>query len=67
MIESHRQLTNTKAKLQELEELYICKAKQSATDRVHALTLRFLKQWINQFKEEITRFEIQANGASPSR
>ena len=57
-IENWHQLENTRTKLQELEQLY-AKLQQSAAtnDHIRELTLRSLKKRINQFKEEITRFE----------
>jgi hypothetical protein len=60
-IENRRQLENTRAKLKELEQLY-AKARQglAASEHVRELTLRSLKKRINQFKEEITRFEARA-------
>lgn len=60
-IENRRQLENTRKKLQELEQLYMEKLHgPSASGRVRELTLRSLKKRINQFKEEITRFEARA-------
>ena len=61
-IENRRQLKNTRAKLQELEQLY-AKTGQSpaASEHVRELTLRSLKKRINQFKEEITRFEARVS------
>jgi hypothetical protein len=57
-IENRRQLENTRRKLQELEQLYTKKLHGSAaSEHVRELTLRSLKKRINQFKEEITRFE----------
>jgi uncharacterized small protein (DUF1192 family) len=66
MIENRRQLENTKIKLRELQKLYAAKEKEVPDDHVRALTLRSLKQRINQFKEEIARFESHANSAAPS-
>jgi hypothetical protein len=60
-IENRRQLENTRAKLQELEQL--CAKTQQATspdEHVRELTLRSLKSRINRFKEEIARFEARA-------
>lgn len=57
-IENRRQLENTRAKLQELEQLFGTTAQAPAADEhVRELTLRSLKKRINQFKEEIARFE----------
>jgi len=64
-IENSRQLENTRMKLQELEELYMrTRQGAAANDYVRELTLRSLKKRINQFKEEITRFEARL---SPSQ
>jgi hypothetical protein len=62
-IENRRQLENTRTKLQELEQLYIETQRDPApaSNRVRELTLRSLKKRINQFKEEITRFEAGAS------
>jgi hypothetical protein len=65
-IENRRQLENTRSKLHELEELYLRTQEGPATsDHVRELTLRSLKKRINQFKEEITRFEAHASPARP--
>jgi hypothetical protein len=61
-IENRRQLENTRLKLQELEQLYTnIRQGPAASEHVRELTLRSLKKRINQFKEEITRFEARAN------
>jgi ribosome-interacting GTPase 1 len=61
-IENRRQLENTRMKLQELEELYVKTQQGPATsEHVRELTLRSLKKRMNQFKEEITRFEARAS------
>ena len=61
-VENRQQLENTRAKLQELEQLY---AKIShgpaASEHVRELTLRSLKKRINQCKEEITRFDARVS------
>jgi hypothetical protein len=63
-IENRRQLENTRRKLQELEQLYTKKLNgSSATSHVMELTLRSLKKRINQFKEEIARFEARARSS----
>jgi hypothetical protein len=59
-IENRRQLENTRMKLQELEQL--CAKTEQATapdEHLRELTLRSLKNRINQFKEEIARFEAR--------
>ncbi len=59
-IENRRQLENTRRKLQMMEELYERKRRERADNAlVRELTLRSLKRRINQFKEEITRFECR--------
>lgn len=59
-IENRRQLENTRKKLQELEQLYTKELHEpAASAHVRELTLRSLKKRINQFKEEITRFEAR--------
>ena len=60
-IESRQQLENTRLKLQELEQLYLeTKHGSAISEHVRELTLRSLRKRINQFKEEITRFEARA-------
>ena len=57
-IDNRRQLENTRVKLQELEQLYARTRQGPATSaHVRELTLRSLQKQINQFKEEIIRFE----------
>lgn len=60
-IENRHHLDNTRLKLQELEQLY-AKIQQGPATSAHVreLTLRSLKKRINQFKEEIARFEARA-------
>ena len=63
-IENRRQLENTRTKLQELEQLYTKIRQGPATsEHVRELTLRSLKKRINQFQEEITRFETRVRSA----
>jgi uncharacterized small protein (DUF1192 family) len=63
-IENPRQLQNTRAKLAELEELYAAtQNRPAASQHVRELSLRSLKKRINQFKEEIARFEAHAGHA----
>jgi hypothetical protein len=61
-IESGRQLANTLVKLQELEQLH-AKTEQAASvdEHVRQLTLRSLKKRINQFKEEMARFQARVH------
>ena len=65
IIDSRLQLENTRLKLKELEQLYL-ETKQGPTtsEHVRELTLRSLKKRINQFKEEITRFEAHAGSGA---
>jgi septation ring formation regulator EzrA len=59
-IQNQRQLENTRSKLEELEELFQ-KLRKGPTrnDHVRELTLRSLQGRINQFREEIARFETR--------
>lgn len=62
-LRSQRDLDNTRAKLEKLEARY--RALQSQTlaaghEKVRDWTLVSLKKLINQFKEEISRFEARA-------
>lgn len=67
IIETRRQSENTRTKLRELEQLYTKTERAAGTDEhVRELTLRSLKKRINQFKEEIARFEARASQATPS-
>jgi len=59
-IENRRQWENTRTKLRELEQLCAKKQQESADTHVRELTLRSLQKRINQFKEEIARFESRA-------
>jgi hypothetical protein len=64
-IENRRQLENTRVKLQELEQLFTKTQQGPATsEHVRELTLRSLKKRINQFKEEIARFEARVRPAA---
>jgi hypothetical protein len=67
-IENRRQLENTRTKLQELEQL-VTKTEQTPTtdEHVRELTLRSLKKRMNQFKEEIARFEARARQPAPNQ
>jgi len=62
ILENRHQLENTRVKLQELEQLYT-KIRQgpASNEHVRELTLRSLKKRINQFKEEIARFEVRVS------
>ena len=64
-IENRRQLESTRMKLKELEELYLQTQHRAApSEHVRELTLRSLKKRINQFKEEIARFEAHASSGA---
>jgi hypothetical protein len=64
-IENRRQLENTRLKLAELQGLFATtKASPTANEHVKELTLRSIAKRINQFKEEIARFETHATGAA---
>lgn len=64
-IENQRQLENTRIKLKELEQLYVetCN-RATSNEHVRELTLRSVKKRINQFKEEIARFEAHCGGGA---
>jgi len=54
------ELANTREKLRELEDRYEARRRETGADaHVHELTLRSLKQFINQLKEEIVRYECR--------
>ena len=63
-IENRRQWENTRAKLRELEQLYERKCQEQGDEHIRELTLRSLKKRINQFKEEIARFEARVGSTS---
>lgn len=65
-IENRCQLENTQAKLKDLEELYEVKRREPTDDHVRELTLRSLKKRINQFKEELARFEARTSSQASS-
>ncbi len=60
-IENRRQWENTRAKVLELEQLYERKRHEPTDEHVRELTLRSLKKRINQFKEELARFEARTS------
>ena len=60
-IENRRQFENTQKKLCELEQLYERKRQEPNDEHVRELMLRSLKKRINQFKEEIARYEARAD------
>ncbi len=66
-IENRRQLENAQLKLHDLEQLYEQTAQAATTDKhIRELTLRSLKKRLNQFHEEIARFETRAGQATPN-
>ena len=63
-LETNRELEVTRAKLHGLEQLYeTTLAEPGEKTYARELTLRSLKRTINQFKEEIARFEAKTNSA----
>ena len=57
-LKNETELANTRAKLARLEARYEALRNDTAEDeRIRALTMRSLKRYINQFKEEIARYE----------
>lgn len=59
IVHADTQLASTRDKLRRLEERYQILINDEAEDEhVRELTLRSLKKYINQFKEEIARIEI---------
>ena len=68
-IENRRlKLENTRLKLLELEQLYATTSLSStrSNDPIRELTLRSLKKRINQFREEIARFEARVRQVTPN-
>jgi hypothetical protein len=66
-IENRRQVENTVAKLRDLEQLYAKTEQALATDdHVRELTLRSLKKRMDQFREEIARFDGRVRQAAPN-
>jgi hypothetical protein len=66
-ITDERQVQNTREKLRLLEDRYDAVKRDVAdTTRARDWTLRSLKRLINQFKEEIARFESRAR-ARPTK
>ena len=64
-IENRRQLENARTKLRELEQRVTQTAQAPSTDEhVREWTLRSLKKRLNQFKEEIARFEARVRQAA---
>jgi hypothetical protein len=60
-IQSDRELETSREKLRTLEQLYARKHRETAEDpHLRDWTLQSLKQLINQFQEEIIRYECRA-------
>ena len=60
-LESHRELELAREKLRSLEEHYEqVRQKPAKNEHLRQLTLRSLRQFMNQLNEEITRFESHA-------
>jgi len=59
-VENRRQCENTRSKLLDLEKLLQSKKQEKKCDHVRVLTLRSIMKRINQFKEEIARFEARS-------
>ena len=57
-LKNHRELGNTREKLRELEQDYEeLRADRTEHPHVREVTMESLKRLINQFKEEIARYE----------
>jgi len=66
-LESSRELEVTREKLRSLEEHYEDVRRKPAEDQhVRELTLRSLRQFMNQLKEEIARFESRMSRSTRS-
>jgi hypothetical protein len=64
-IENRRQWQNTREKLAELERMFEAKREEPGDEHIRELTLRSLKKRINQFKEELARFEARSGSPTP--
>lgn len=65
-LHSQRELDNTQAKLKQLEERYallVAQPSEAGQEKVREWTLLSLKKLINQFQEEIARFQARAGSA----
>jgi len=68
-LDSVRELENTRAKLRQLEERYAALSAQpvnAGQEKVREWTQLSLKKLINQFKEEIARFEARVGSERTS-
>lgn len=67
MIQSARELQNSKEKLRLLEKEYEAARRETGGDaEVREAELRSLKELINQFKEEIARYEARLTKTAES-
>ncbi len=59
-LRNERELANTRKKLQQLEALYEADANESDGDEeLREAEMESLKRLINQFREEIARYEVR--------
>jgi hypothetical protein len=59
-LRNERELANTRRKLQQLESLYEADANESDGDaELREAEMESLRRLINQFKEEIARYEVR--------
>ena len=66
-IQSQCELENSRAKLRRLEEHYATRQREpAAKPRLREISLRSLKQTINQLKEEIVRYEAHVRAKAES-
>ena len=64
-LKNNRELANTRAKLRELEQDYEeLRADRDEHPHVREVTMESLKRLINQFKEEIARYEAHQPSSS---
>ena len=62
-LKNERELANTRAKLTRLEARYAAlRADTALSERMRNLSMISLRRLINQFKEEIARYEAQHVG-----
>lgn len=66
-LQSHRELEATREKLRLLEERYEAEKSGSGDQHMRDLSMRSLKQLINQLKEEIARFESRSSVRTDSQ
>lgn len=66
-LQSHRELEATREKLRLLEERYEAEKSEGGDQHMRDLSMRSLKQLINQLKEEIARFESRSSVRTDSQ